>query len=81
MSLRVSTSNDIDPTEYPNLGVHGAIHGVGMGAMGLWLLDNADFEELAHTCDRLGRWDFHVVISLLKLEGATGCPVNPIALF
>jgi kynurenine formamidase len=78
--LGTDTSNDVEPEQYPGLGIHGAIHGVGMGALGLWLLDNADFEELAEVCARLGRWQFQAVIAPLKLENATGCPVNPLAL-
>ena len=79
--LGSDTSNEIDPTEYPGLGIHGAIHGVGMGAMGLWLLDNADLEDLAKACNQRERWEFLAVIAPLKLERATGSPVNPVALF
>jgi kynurenine formamidase len=78
--LGTDTSNDVEPEEYPGLGIHGAIHGVGMGAMGLWLLDNADFEELGTVCARLNRWEFQLIIAPLKLENATGSPVNPLAL-
>jgi kynurenine formamidase len=78
--LGSDTSNEVDPTEYPGLGIHGAVHGVAMGAMGMWLLDNAELEELAAVCGRLGRWEFQAVIAPLKLERATGCPVNPLAL-
>jgi len=58
----------------------GAIHGVGMGAIGLWLLDNPDFESLAATCADRGRWAFLATIAPLKLERGTGSPVNPLAL-
>lgn len=78
--LASDTSNEVDPEEYPGLGIHGAIHGVAMGAMGMWLLDNADLEELANVCSRLGRWEFQAVIAPLKLQGGTGSPVNPLAL-
>ncbi len=57
------------------------VHAVGIVAMGLWLLDNADFEELAATAERLGRWSFHLSVGPLRLRGATGAPVNPIATF
>jgi kynurenine formamidase len=79
--LASDTSNDVSPMEYPGLGRFGGIHGVGMGAIGLWILDNAGLEELGATCARLGRWEFQIVIAPLKLEHATGCPVNPLALF
>ena len=49
--------------------------------MGLWLLDNCDLEPLYETATRLGRWEFHFQLSPLRLAGATGSPVNPIATF
>jgi kynurenine formamidase len=79
--LGSDTANDVVPSHYPELGINGAIHGVGMGALGLWLMDNADLEELTVVCERLGRWDFQAIIAPLKLERATGSPVNPLALF
>jgi kynurenine formamidase len=64
---------------YPEIGF--PIHGVGMAALGLWLLDNPNLEDLAMTCQRLERWDFMLSVAPLKLAQATGSPVNPIALF
>jgi len=72
------TGNDVMPSQYPALGL--PVHGVGMGAIGLWILDNPDYEELAVTCARLGRWEFQAVIGPLKLANSTGSPVNPLAL-
>ena len=77
--LGADTGNDVMPAQYPAIGL--PIHGVGMGAMGLWILDNPDYEELSATCERLGRWEFQVVIAPLKLANATGSPVNPLAMF
>lgn len=77
--IATDTANDVSPTQYPGLGINGAIHGIGMAAMGLWLLDNPTFEELAPVCRRLGRWVFQTILAPLKLERATGCPVNPLA--
>lgn len=76
--LGADTGNDVMPAQYPKIGL--PIHGVGMGAMGLWILDNPDYEELSATCARLGRWEFQVVIAPLKLANATGSPVNPLAM-
>jgi kynurenine formamidase len=45
------------------------------------LVDNCDLEELAATCAELGRWDFQFMMSPLRLTGASGSPVNPIANF
>lgn len=71
------TPTDVSPMKYPRLG-H-VLHGVGMVSLGLWLLDNGDFEELAVRCRLYGRWAFFVVIAPLKLYRGTGSPVNPIA--
>jgi kynurenine formamidase len=78
--LGSDTSNDVSPSQYPGLGINGAIHGVGMGAMGLWLLDNPTFESLAAACAQRGRWEFLATIAPLKLERGTGSPVNPLAM-
>ncbi len=49
--------------------------------MGLWLLDNVNTQVLADACERFGRWSFLFSCPVLPLDGATGSPVNPIALF
>ena len=76
--IGADTGNDVMPAQYPSIGL--PVHGVGMGAIGLWILDNPDYEELAETCARLNRWEFQVVIAPLKLSNATGSPVNPLAM-
>ncbi len=76
--LGADTGNDVMPAQYPSIGL--PVHGVGMGAIGLWILDNPDYEELAQTCARLARWEFQAVIAPLKLANGTGSPVNPLAL-
>jgi kynurenine formamidase len=73
--------NDAVPSGGGGHGFDLPVHLVGLVAMGLWLLDNCDFEELAATCAELGRWEFMFSVLPLRLCGATGSPVNPIALF
>ncbi|HJM74429.1 MAG TPA: cyclase family protein [Dehalococcoidia bacterium] len=77
--LGCDVANDVRPLEFPLIG--GPFHGIGMGAIGLWLLDNCNHEALAEECARLERWEFLVTIAALKLQNGTGSPVNPIALF
>jgi kynurenine formamidase len=77
--MGADTGNDVMPSQYPELGL--PVHAVGMGALGLWILDNPDYETLTETCARLGRWEFQVTIAPLKLANGTGSPVNPLALF
>ncbi len=57
------------------------IHMTAIPAMGVHILDNANLEELAQTCERLDRWEFMLAIAPLKLLRGTASPVNPIALF
>ena len=70
---------DLVPAPYPNL--HVPMHAIGIVAMGLWLIDNLDLETLSSTCARLGRYEFCFVLSAMLMQGATGAPVNPLALF
>lgn len=56
------------------------IHSIGIVAMGLWLLDNCDLEELAEACHEAGRYEFMLTLIPLRLQGVTGSPANPIAL-
>jgi kynurenine formamidase len=62
-------------------GVRLPIHEVAIVAMGLHLLDNLDLEDLARACAEEGRAHFLLVIAPLVIEGGTGSPVNPIAVF
>ena len=49
--------------------------------MGLWLLDNLDLEALGETAEEFGRGSFLLSLQPLRLEDATGSPLNPVALF
>ena len=77
--LGTDTSNDIRPGQYEK--VPQPVHQVGIVAMGMWLLDNADLEALAEACAARGRWEFMLSMSPLKLSNTTGSPVNPLAVF
>jgi kynurenine formamidase len=77
--LGTDTHNDVSPLPYPNLG--NALHVVGLVAMGLWLIDNGNLEELSRACASYRRWEFMLTVAPLVLERVTGSPVNPIALF
>jgi kynurenine formamidase len=57
------------------------IHMLGLAAMGLHLMDNLDLEPLARTCAELSRWSFQLIAAPLRIEGGTGSPLNPIAVF
>ena len=57
------------------------IHMIALAAMGLHLLDNLALETLARVCQALDRWTFQLVLAPLRIEGGTGSPLNPIAVF
>ncbi len=73
------TGNDVMPSQYEKLS--NPVHQVGITAMGLWILDNPDLEELAEVCKARNRWEFLISINPLRLYNTTGSPVNPIAIF
>jgi kynurenine formamidase len=71
--------HDVAPAQYA--GIRTPIHAVAIVAMGLWLLDNAQLEQLAEACAERRRWEFMMVVAPLLLEHASGSPVNPMAVF
>ena len=77
--LGTDTHNDVSPVPYPNIG--NALHTVALVAMGLWLIDNMNLEELSQACASRRRWAFMLTVAPLVLRATTGSPANPIALF
>ena len=57
------------------------VHQCGIAGMGLHLLDNLDLRDLSGACAERGRAAFFMVVAPLRVEGGTGSPVNPIAIF
>ena len=70
--LGTDTHNDVSPLPYPRIG--NALHVVGLVAMGMWLIDNGNLEELSQACARYRRWEFMLTLAPLVLERATGSP-------
>ncbi len=70
---------DVEPSGYPNFSL--PVHKVGIVAMGLWLMDNVNLEDLAATCEKFNRWEFLLTVGPLRLINTTGAPGNPIAIF
>jgi kynurenine formamidase len=65
----------------PNVeGLRWPMHGV-LFNFGVALLDNALLEPLAEACAEEGRYEFMFMAHPLRVEGGTGSPVNPIAMF
>jgi kynurenine formamidase len=62
-------------------GVNQPIHQIGLNSLGLPLIDNCDLDAVAEACAQRKRWTFLLTINPLRIPGATGSPVNPIATF
>jgi kynurenine formamidase len=68
----------------PGSGIPGwpiPVHQCCLVAMGVHLLDNLALGELCEACAARGRYEFLFVVAPLRVEGGTGSPVNPIAVF
>jgi kynurenine formamidase len=61
--------------------LRGAVHALQVAAMGMPAADSLELEPLSDACRLYGRWEFLVVVSPLHIQGGTGSPVNPIAVF
>ena len=57
------------------------IHPLQVTAMGMFVSDSLQLEDLSQACAEEGRFEFMVVGLPLRLPGGTGSPWNPIALF
>jgi kynurenine formamidase len=56
------------------------IHQIGITAIGLHLIDNLALAEISRRCADAARWEFLFSMAPLRIERATGCPVNPVAI-
>ena len=77
--LGTDTPNDVRPSQYATIMT--PVHVLCLVTLGLWLIDNANLEQLAGACWERGRYDFMLTLAPLRLHNVTGSPVNPIALF
>lgn len=57
------------------------LHQIGIARMGLVLLDCPSLTDLLAVTERFGRWEFLLTVAPLHIPGATGSPVNPLAVF
>jgi kynurenine formamidase len=77
--IGADTAQDARPSGYSV--VRSPIHAVAIVAMGLWMLDNCNLELLSDACTENGTQAFAFSLAPMCFMGATGSPVNPIALF
>jgi kynurenine formamidase len=72
-------SDPLPPNAAPGWPV--PIHQCVIAGMGVHLLDNLELGRLSAACRARERYEFLLAIAPLRIERATGSPVNPIALF
>jgi kynurenine formamidase len=70
-----------DPSPSPVPGLNAPLHALTLVAMGMPLFDNLDLEAVARQAAERSRWTFFFVAAPLEIRGATGSPLNPLAVF
>ena len=62
-------------------GVGQPVHTMLIAGFGTNIFDNMDLEALAATAASENRWEFMLTAGPIPVEGGTGSPINPIAVF
>ena len=57
------------------------VHFMALPYLGMPLIDNTNLEPLSEYAGKKNRYEFLFVISPLYVQGGTGSPVNPLAIF
>ncbi|PZE29762.1 cyclase family protein [Curtobacterium sp. MCBD17_028] len=79
VSLYAGDVSDSFPPSDPQMPM--PMHMVGLARLGMPLIDSVATDDLATTCDELGRHAFLLSVAPPRLHGLTGVPVNPQAIF
>lgn len=79
--VAVYSGDCVERVPYPSLSMPLPLHQVGLGSIGLVLLDCPDLSSLVEHCRGSGRYDFTFAAAPLRIPFGTGSPVNPMALF
>jgi hypothetical protein len=53
------------------------LHQIEILAMGQWILDDANLEDIAEACAKRNRWEFMLSVAPLKLTNTTEYPSIP----
>ncbi len=57
------------------------VHQAALNWMGVGIVECLDLERAVETARRLGRYEFLMTFAPLPVEGGTGSPLNPLAIF
>lgn len=77
----VGSDGGNDAIPYSVDGVSFPFHVLAVAGLGMPLLDNLDLDALAGEALKHGRWEFLFIGAPLRVEGGTGAPINPLAVF
>jgi len=72
-------AQDVSPSQVEGVGL--PIHQLALIAMGLYIFDNCDLEQLAKEAAKRKRWEFLLTAAPMAITGGTGSPLNPIATY
>ena len=62
-------------------GVAQPVHTMLLAGFGTNIFDNMDLEALAEAAARENRWEFMLTAGPIPVDGGTGSPLSPIAIF
>src|SRR5882762_3413684 len=57
------------------------VHQAVLNWMGVSIIENLDLEKAVETARRMKRYEFMISFAPLPVEGGTGSPINPLAIF
>jgi kynurenine formamidase len=77
----VITDEGLDPFPSQVAGLAVPWHVLLLTVLDIPLVDRATMSRLSAHCAAVGRWEFLSVIAPLSIPGASGSPVNPLAIF
>ena len=75
-----ATPDKFDKLDVDEASLAFPVHALALTAMGLWMIDHIDLENLAVVCARMRRWEFMLAVEPQRFVGSTGSHVNPLAI-
>src|SRR5579864_7839569 len=77
--LASDVAQDVSPSQVEGVGL--PIHQIVLVALGLYIFDNCDLEQLSQEAAKRKRWAFLATAAPLAVPGGSGSPINPIAIY
>ena len=77
--IRSDGISDVMPSNVA--GLFNPLHELVIVRLGMPIFDNLDLDALAREAQQRDRWEFLFVAAPLRVQGGTGSPLNPLAIF